>query len=63
MKEKIMDQETIKVAGAGVTGTLTTMAGYAELLNPIISACIGIASLVYIISKIIRLWTNKKNDR
>lgn len=56
-----MDQETIKVAGAGVTGTLTTMAGYADLVNPIISACIGIASLIYIISKIIRLWT-KKND-
>lgn len=54
-----MDSETAKVSVAGMTGIISTLAGYAELFNPIITALIGVASLVYICSKVYWLWKNR----
>lgn len=56
-----MDTETLKVAGAGTVGTLSTLAGWAELLNPIITATIGLLSVVYILNKI--YWLNKNKGK
>lgn len=53
-----MDSETLKVASAGTVGTISTLAGWAELLNPIITASIGLLSVIYICSKIYFLWKN-----
>lgn len=51
-----MDKE---VAGATGVGMASTIAGMADIINPIVSALIGIASLVYICSKIYFLWKNE----
>lgn len=51
-----MDRE---VAGASGIGIVSTVAGYCELMNPILTAFIGMASLVFICSKIYWLWKNK----
>lgn len=51
-----MDKE---VAGASSVGIITTLAGYANLINPILTAFIGLASLIFICSKIYFLWKNK----
>lgn len=51
-----MDRE---VAGASGIGIVSTVAGYCELMNPILTAFIGLASLVFICSKIYWLWKNK----
>lgn len=54
-----MDSETVKVSVAGTTGIVSTLAGYAEMFNPIITAMIGFVSLIYICSKVYWLWKNK----
>lgn len=51
-----MDKE---VAGATSIGLVSTIAGYAEILNPILSCLIGLASFIFICSKIYFLWKNK----
>lgn len=47
------------VASASGIGIVSTVAGYCELMNPILTACIGMASLIFICSKIYWLWKNK----
>ena len=51
-----MDRE---VAGASSIGIVSTIAGYCDIINPILTVCIGFASLVFICSKIYFLWKNK----
>jgi hypothetical protein len=51
-----MDKEVASASGIGIVSTL---AGYCELLNPILTACIGLASFIFICSKIYWLWKNK----
>lgn len=47
------------VASASSIGIVSTVAGYCELMNPILTAFIGMASLIFICSKIYWLWKNK----
>lgn len=51
-----MDKE---VAGAASVGMASTIAGYCDIINPILTVCIGLASLIFICSKIYFLWKNK----
>ena len=51
-----MDKE---VAGAASVGMMSTIAGYCELINPVLTACIGLASFIFICSKIYFIWKNK----
>lgn len=47
------------VASASSIGIVSTVAGYCELMNPILTAFIGLASFIFICSKIYFLWKNK----
>lgn len=61
-KVQFMDDETVKVINAGAIGTvITTLSRYCELLNPILTVLIGIASLLYICFKI--YWLNKNKGK
>lgn len=51
-----MDKE---VAGAASVGMMSTIAGYCDIINPILTVFIGFASFVFICSKIYFLWKNK----
>lgn len=51
-----MDKE---VAGAASVGMASTIAGYCDIINPILTVCIGLASFIFICSKIYFLWKNK----
>jgi hypothetical protein len=51
-----MDKE---VAGAAGVGMASTIAGYCDIINPILTVFMGFASLVFICSKIYFLWKNK----
>ena len=58
MEAKIMDKETVTVLNAGLTGVVS---GYCEVLNPIITALIGIATFSFICSKV--YWYNKNKGK
>ena len=58
MRDKIMDSETIKVLNVGMVGVIST---YCELLNPVITVLIGIASFAYVCSKV--YWFNKNKGK
>lgn len=51
-----MDKE---VAGAASVGMMSTIAGYCEIINPILTVCIGFASFIFICGKIYFLFKNK----
>ena len=51
-----MDKE---VAGATGVGMVSTIAGYCDIINPILTVFIGLASFIFICSKIYFLWKNK----
>lgn len=51
-----MDKE---VASASSIGIVSTVAGYCDIINPILTVFIGLASLIFICSKIYFLWKNK----
>lgn len=59
----VMDQETVKVLNAGAVGIVSTISGYCDLINPIITALIGIASFLYICFKIYWLCRNKGKEK
>ena len=53
-----MDKEVASASGIGI---VSTVAGYCELMNPILTAFIGLASFIFICSKIYFLWKNKEH--
>lgn len=53
-----MDSETVKVLNVGMIGVVS---GYCELLNPIITVLIGVASFAYVCSKV--YWFNKNRGK
>jgi hypothetical protein len=57
MKDKFMDGESIKVLNATALGTASTVSGYCELISPVLSVLIGLATFTYICSKV--YWINK----
>ena len=53
-----MDKEVASASGIGI---VSTVAGYCDIINPILTVLIGLASLTFICSKIYWLWKNKGN--
>lgn len=51
-----MDKEVASASGIGIASTI---AGYCEVINPILTVLIGLASLTFICSKTYFLWKNK----
>ena len=51
-----MDKEVASASGIGI---VSTIAGYCDIINPILTVFIGLASFIFICSKIYFLWKNK----